>query len=183
MGTQLAVELAQDPFLRALRVIRERARPRRAIARTTAEKFSVRGYVELFDEMTATGTVHGRSLNSEIVLAILGRLSGLVREKQAIGALEKAVGQALTEAAKISAPSFKKEDCRTSIDKVVRLPEGVRDEIKAAIASSPKPVSMNHWIVDAVIEWINIQHQHYSLLSALTELSESTPLTVAGGRP
>jgi len=61
--------------------------PRKVINSRTADKFVIRGYVEIFDALNQIGKHHGRSQNSEVVAAILESLQGYRRSSLLIDAL------------------------------------------------------------------------------------------------
>lgn len=68
-------------------------------------------------------------------------------------------------------PSFDLAKCQTPRNFVLRLPPSVRDTIREgvvnAVAEQGSSVkSMNTWLLEALVEWINSQRQQYALLMA-----------------
>ena len=52
----------------------------------------------------------------------------------------------------------------------MRFPPNVRDKIRKGVETisvgTLKAPSMNNWMLTALVAWVNVQRQHYALLSA-----------------
>lgn len=81
---------------KALTKVRAGPRPRPRFSSRTADKFVIRGYVELFEELKGIGLHQGRSMNSEAVAAILDSLEGNLRSTARVRVLQAHLGRRLS---------------------------------------------------------------------------------------
>jgi hypothetical protein len=147
-----------------------------------ADKFVVRGYVELFAELGAIGSHQGRSMNSEVVAAVLDALAGQKRSMALLNILKDRLGEQVAKSVLDAVPDFELANCVTPKKFVVRYPPDVRETIKDGVdratradgdGDTPSWPSMNSWMLDAMINWVNIQRQLYSLLSAAIAVDQT----------
>lgn len=178
---------------RALHASRVPPKPRKKTDSRTADKFVVRGYNELFEEMAGIGLHQGRSINSEVVAAILEALSGFERSSTMQRILTANLGEALSSRVLAEVPNFDLSVCTELRDYVVRFPDSVRDSVRedvkriSAISQDQKALttqitgpadvkrnerSMNTWVLKAMVAWIKIQRQQFALLSAAIALEK-----------
>ncbi|MDF9778941.1 Arc family DNA-binding protein [Pseudomonas baetica] len=185
--------IALRAFERAYKASRVPPKPRKKTDSRTADKFVVRGYNELFEEMAGIGLHQGRSINSEVVAAILEALSGFERSSTMQRILTASLGESLSARVLASVPNFDLGVCTERRDFVVRFPDSVRDSVREdvkriiAMPQNPKALStqfsgpadvkrnersMNTWVLKALVAWIKIQRQQFALLSAAIELEK-----------
>ena len=168
--------LAQQAMDRALQASRIPPRPRPKGYSRIADKFVVRGHAELFSEIAAIGRHHGRSINSEMVAAVMEALSGHVRSKALLRILASNLGDSFAERVLADVSCFDLAECQEPAKFNVRFPPEVRDTVrqgvqKVLVRRTPgHPQSMNAWFLDALVAWVRIQRQQYALLSAAIEL-------------
>lgn len=163
---------------RAISAARNGPAPRPSYNSRTADKFVIRGYVELFSELAGIGKHQGRSMNSEAVAAILEALAGQRRNTAMLNILKTHLGQDLSERVLAEVPDFDLSKCKTPRKFVIRLPESaralIRDGVIEAIAESgDKSTSMNTWLLNALVEWIKSQRQQYALLMASIAMEQA----------
>ncbi len=185
--------IALRAFERAFHASRVPPKPRKKTNSRTADKFVIRGYVELFEEMAAIGVHQGRSTNSEVVAAILEALSGFERSSTLQRVLIANLGETLSARVLADVPNFDLGVCTEPHDFVVRFPDSVRDSVREDVTrmsdifqnqqseSTQITVhtgvkrnerSMNTWLLKALVAWIKIQRQQFALLSAAIELEK-----------
>lgn len=169
--TSLTNPIAVAALNRAVSAARKSPTPRPQYNSRTAEKFVIRGYAELFDELDAIGRHQGRSMNSEAVAAILEALSGQRRNTALTEILKGHLGEEVTSKVLVEVPDFDLEKCKNPRNFVLRLPPSVRDTIRDGVANvvaieGSGARSMNSWVLNALVEWVNSQRQQYSLLMA-----------------
>lgn len=185
--------IALRAFERAYKASRVPPKPRVKTDSRTADKFVVRGYVELFEEMAGIGRHQGRSVNSEVVAAILEAQSGFERSSTMQRVLIASLGESLSSRVLASVPNFDLGICTVRRDFVVRFPDSVRDSVREDVKriidmpqnqkalttqiTGPADVkrserSMNTWVLKALVAWIKIQRQQFALLSAAIELEK-----------
>jgi predicted HicB family RNase H-like nuclease len=167
--------IALRAFERAYKASRVPPKPRKKTDSRTADKFVVRGYNELFEEMAGIGLHQGRSINSEVVAAILEALSGFERSSTMQRILTSSLGESLSARVLASVPNFDLGVCTERRDFVVRFPDSVRDSVREdvnriiAMPQNPKALStqfsgpadvkrnersMNTWVLKALVAWI-----------------------------
>ncbi|MGF6281817.1 putative HicB family RNase H-like nuclease [Pseudomonas frederiksbergensis] len=192
--------IALRAYERAYNASRVPPTPRKKTDSRTADKFVVRGYNELFEEMAGIGLHQGRSINSEVVAAILEALSGFERSSAMQRILTASLGDSLSARVLASVPNFDLDVCTEPRDFVVRFPESVRDSVRQDVKriidmpqnqktlttqfAGPDGVkrkerSMNTWVLKALVAWIKIQRQQFALLSAAIELEKEPAGTEA----
>lgn len=156
---------------------RMRPTPRPKGNSRTADKFVIRGYAELFEEVSGIGLHHGRSINSEVVAALLDALAGNVRTRAELRILREHLGEDIASGVLSAIPDFDIAECKVKDEYIVRCPPTVRDKIrdgvKSDIEGKRKTSTMNHWMLTALVSWINIQRQHYALLNAAIAIDQS----------
>ncbi|MCV4065615.1 Arc family DNA-binding protein [Pseudomonas aeruginosa] len=167
----LSNPLAIAAMNRAIAAARIGPAPRPKYNSRTADKFVMRGFDELFDELAAIGRHQGRSLNSESVAAVLEALAGVKRASAMVSILKAHLGEEVSARILAEVPSFDLAKCKSPRKFVMRLPPSVRDTIREgvvnAVAEQGKSIrSMNAWLLDALVDWINVQRQQYALLAA-----------------
>lgn len=171
--------IAQQAYAKALRASRMAPTPRKKTISTTADKFVIRGYVELFHELAAIGLYQGRSANSETVAAILEAIDGYTRSDGLTKILERSLGEELAQHVLAEVPAFDLSLCETRKDFVVRFPDEIRDRVRDDVKElstkkdGARQISMNTWLLNALVRWIKIQRQQYALLSACIALEQS----------
>ncbi|MBP3061943.1 Arc family DNA-binding protein [Pseudomonas chengduensis] len=167
---------------RALSAARTGPAPRPRYSSRTADKFVIRGYSELFEELGGIGQHQGRSKNSEMVAAILEALSGNMRMKSVIMALRAYLGHDLADKVLAEVPDFILAECKVTDQFVIRLPPSVRDTIREGVSSaiSAKGASvrtMNQWVLNALEQWVNLQRQQYALTTAAIAIDQTVFIT------
>lgn len=171
--------IAQQAYAKALRASRKAPTPRKKTLSTTADKFVIRGFVELFHEMAAIGIYQGRSANSETVAAILEAIDGYTRSDGLTKILKRNLGDELAENVLDEVPTFDLSLCETRKKFVVRFPDEIRDRVRDDLKALAKKkvgsrqLSMNTWLLNALVRWIKIQRQQYALLSACIAFEQS----------
>jgi hypothetical protein len=172
MKTAITNPIALRALENALKAARSGPAPRQKVDSRIADKFVVRGFSELFAELSGIGLHHGRSANSEMVAGILEGITGFVRANHMLKILKKDLGDDMAQRVLAEVPTFDLEACKTPDKFVIRFPpkirDTVRDDVQRAIASKEGggPNSMNQWLLKVLVEWVRIQRQHYALLSA-----------------
>ncbi|QCT95406.1 Arc family DNA-binding protein (plasmid) [Stutzerimonas degradans] len=166
--------IAQAALSRALQKDQASPAPMPKYNSRTAEKFVIRGFHELFDQLALIGRHHGRSMNSEAVAAILDALNGNVRTETLLTLLRAGLGKEVSAQVLSNVPTFRLSACTTAFKFVVRFPPNVRESIRdgLAMAQSDAP-SMNQWLLDVLVHWINMQRQQYALVTAAIALEDS----------
>lgn len=147
---------------RALSAARVVPAPRAKVDSRVADKFVVRGYKELFEELKGIGRHQGRSMNSEAVAAILDALNQQARSTAMLNILSAYLGGKVSGRVLAEVPDFILNYCETPDSFVIRFPPDIRE----AVTRAAKGWTMNGWCLDALVKWINVQRQHYALLSA-----------------
>lgn len=171
--------LALAALGRALKTVRIAPTPRMRTDSRTADKFVVNAFVELLSEVEAIGRHQGRSTNSEVVAAILDALEGHQRTHAMLRVLKQHVGEHITGVVLAAVPDFVLEQCTTRKKFVVRMPDLIRERVRDGVSSavgeprSEKTISMNKWLLNALVAWVNIQRQHYALLSAAITMDQA----------
>lgn len=162
--------LALQALTKARLAGRHTPAPRPKTNSRTADKFVIRGYEELFNEVAGMASHEGRSINSEVVAAIFDALQGHVRSKAMLHVLKRHLGNEISRSALDALPVFRLEQCKVPKLFNVRLPDNVRDTLKDRvldrIREEGRYVSMNEWTVKAVADWVQIRREQYALLSA-----------------
>lgn len=172
MNTTITNPIGLRALEKALQAARARPKPRKKYDSRTADKFVLRGYTELFAELSGVGKYNGRSTNSEIVAGVLESLTGFLRAKTLLRILKSNLGEDVSQRILAEVPTFDLHECK-SLDKfVIRFPPEVRNTIRDDVRSAASREvtgnshSMNQWILKALVEWVKIQRQYYALLSA-----------------
>lgn len=150
--------------------------PRARYQSRTADKFIIRGNASLFQALSDIGKHHGRSINSEVVAAVMEAIEGHVRLNALISILKANLGLEISEQLLAGVPVLELVNGSEPVRFVARLPERVRGKVRAELVftlsdiDSDKGVSMNTWFLKALVTWVNLQHQQHALLSASIEL-------------
>lgn len=148
-----------------------------------ADKYVLRGFDELFNELETIARRQYRSMNSEAIAAIMEAFDGYRTSNATLSILEKHLGFQLYEAVLGEVPDFDLSICTKEKKFVIRFPPSVRDMIRDAVSEAHKQqvskTSMNAWMLNALARWINYQHKHYALLSASITM-EQRMLSKAG---
>lgn len=164
--------LALQALAKARLAGRHTPAPRPKTNSRTADKFVIRGYEELFNEVAGMASHEGRSINSEVVAAIFDALSGQVRSRAMLHVLKSYLGPELARSALDSIPVFHLENCKVPKKFVVRLPDTIRASLKDSVMDRIREeglqggISMNTWTVQAIAAWVQIRRKQYALLSA-----------------
>lgn len=171
---------------RALSAARTGPAPRPKYSSRTADKFVIRGFAELFEELGGIGLHQGRSKNSEMVAAILEALGGNRRMITVLKALRANLGSELADKVLAEVPDFLLEECKITDQFVIRFPPSVRDTIRDGVSSAISAkgatvTSMNRWVLNALEQWINLQRQQYALLTATIAMDQA--MQIDASRP
>ncbi len=121
--------------------------------------------------MSALGDLHRRSANAEITAAIVESLGDRKRASairrsfvRQLGLIESAVVLSKVAVFAVEVHTPERRDA-------IRLPDGVRASVTEAAdlasAESGVLITMNDWILDAVLWWINNQRECTALLDAI----------------
>lgn len=141
----------------------------------TAEKFVVRGYKELFDEIDRLAVLQLRSKNSECVMAIMDSIDGRVRSTAALDALCKFVdrhmGIGFSTDIFDAVPLFELSKCRFEDKFVIRFPEDVRGVMLQC--ASEESEAMVTWVRKTLLYWINNQRRQHALLATAVTINEA----------
>ncbi|MBA1280292.1 DNA-binding protein [Pseudomonas stutzeri] len=144
----------------------------------TADKFVIRGFAELFNELAGIGLHQGRSLNAENIAGVLEALSGYKYSSTMLRVLTDYIGEGLAQKVLSEVPNFHLSQCKTPKSFVLRFPPSVRGTIKNGVAamvnsSEASETSMNAWMLRALERWVNIQRQQYALLTAIIAMDQA----------
>lgn len=132
-----------------------------------ADKFVIRSSRTLFDEIAAIGANNIRSLNSEMVESVLDSLSDNKRSKVLIHALANALGKTKSDEIIRALPVFKLEDEDKNDISVIRFPDSIRAAVATAAKEMPGGnITMNDWIIGALIQRVNTSRQINALMAA-----------------
>ena len=161
---------------RALGAVRAGPVPRQKFDSRTADKFVIRGYESLWEELDGIGLHQGRSRNSESVAAILDALDGGVRSNAMLSVMIAHLGESVAEQILAEVPQFQLSRDTEPQKFVIRFPPKVRNVIKVGIASAasapgPHHSSMNTWVLHALVRWVNVQRKHFALLTAIIAMN------------
>ena len=167
--------IAQRAYERALQAARTPPRTQQITNSRTADKFVIRGFDELFSELSGIGKHQGRSANSETVAAILEALSGYQRSDCLTRILKANIGEDLAQQVLAEVPNFDLKVCKVRRKFVIRFPDTVRDTVRKGLDDLASTVggpqqSMNTWLLNALVAWVKIQRQQYALLNAALAL-------------
>lgn len=144
----------------------------------TADKFVIRGFEELYEELDGIGRYQGRSRNSEVQSAVLEALGGWVRTTAMLNILVEHLGKEVSGQVLATVSDFDISICQVYRKFVLRFPPTVRDMVRDGIERAELgAVTMNQWFLDTLVRWINVQRQHYALLSAAIAMN---PALVGG---
>lgn len=158
---------------KALQAARVPPKSRVRVDSRIADKFVVRAYSELLQELAAIGVHEGRSANSEIVSGILEALAGYERSNATTRILRAALGEEVAEQVLAEVPTFEIALCTHPRKFVIRFPATVRETIRVGVKNVESiddaipQRSMNKWLLDSMVAWVNIQRTQYALLSAV----------------
>lgn len=165
--TSRSSQLATAYLNRALRAARIAPTPRPKGDSRTADKFIIRGYEELYAELDGIGRYQGRSRNSEVQSAVLEALGKWNRTTAMLNILVMHLGSEVSEQILKEVPDFELSKCKREDRFVLRFPPNVRQIVRSGIESAELGVmSMNDWFLRVLVRWVNVQRQHYALLSA-----------------
>ena len=168
--------IARAAFDGALRRAVAPPAPRAKYHSRTADKFVIRGNVDLFQALGDIGKHHGRSVNSEVVAAVMEAIDGHTRANALITILKANLGTEVSEQVLAGVKQIDIDNGSAGVKFVVRLPEKVRDKVRTELVFtlpgnvSDKGASMNTWFLAALSTWVNLQRQQHALLSASIEL-------------
>ncbi|HBO5516169.1 TPA: Arc family DNA-binding protein [Pseudomonas aeruginosa] len=175
-------EVLNPIALRALAAARV-SMPVRPIYRSrTADKFVIRASIELLKAMTDLGKVQGRSANSEIICAVLESLEGRRKANVTRKVYVAYLGEEMVAHLMADVALFSEDQIRGGAKSVIRLPDGIRAAVAREVdrqrSEGGQLRSMQVWVLDALVWWINTQRVNYALLGACVsldtdELSES----------
>jgi hypothetical protein len=189
MKTGITNPIALRALEDALKAARSGPAPRQKVDSRIADKFVVRGFAELFAELSGIGLHHGRSGNSEMVAGVLEGITGFVRKKHELKVLKRDLGEDMAQRVLAEVPTFDLEACKTPDKFVIRFPPQIRDTVRDDVQRivdnkvSGGPHSMNQWHLNVLVEWVILQRQHYALLSAsIAHERELLGFTEAGGK-
>lgn len=177
--TVVTSPIALKALSNALRAARYGPKSRNQTDSRTADKFVIRGFVELFNELAGIGAYEGRSQNAEAVSAFLDALSGHKRSRTMLKVLKMHLGTEFATRVLAEVPNFDLKACKHSRKFVVRFPEQTRAKIRTGVDEAIEskivggPTTMNQWALDALVAWIKFQRQHYALLSACIAMDQS----------
>jgi hypothetical protein len=156
----------------ALLAARIPPKPRPKTDSRIADKFVVRGFDELLQELEAIGAHEGRSINSEVVAGILEALGGYERSNTLTRILKSNLGKTVSEQVLAQVQLFDISRCKVRRKFVIRFPAKIRETVRegvknvAGIDDDIPQKSMNTWFLEAMVVWVNIQRTQYALLSA-----------------
>lgn len=137
-----------------------------------ADKFVIRAYVEMFEELGRLAGLQLRSRNSEVVMAIIDSIEGRIGSRNALDTLCHYLGEELSTQVLAVVPEFKLSDCSEEDRFVVRYPLEVRDAMFQA-AEEEGAESGIAWLVGTLLYWINAQRKKYALYTALSVINSS----------
>ncbi|MBJ2214115.1 MULTISPECIES: Arc family DNA-binding protein [Pseudomonas] len=146
----------------------------------TADKFVIRTSRAMLDAVLVLGRVRGRSQNSEVVEAVLASLAGRQRVIATRNIYAQKLGPTMAAVVLATVERFGEAESLGKDKANIRLPYGVRSAIADAVERSKRDTlrfrSMNTFITDALVFWINNQRECNALLSACIEQDESLTL-------
>lgn len=164
----------------ALNTARGIPQPRAQFNSRTADKFVIRTSRVLLDAVLAMGRIRGRSGNSEVVEALAASLAGRQRAIATRNIYAAQLGPTMAAAVLDTVERVALEQCRGKDKSNIRLPDGLRSQVADAVERSKKETvrfnSMNAYITDALVFWINNQRERSALLSACIDQDESLTL-------
>lgn len=139
----------------------------------TEDKFVVRLPVELQIAMDEVARMQHRSLNSEVVMAVLDALGENTGSLVELEGLRAYVGNDIARQVIEQVPKFEATQPIEMTTYVSRLPEGVRTQVRAAaLESEDGSTSMRAWIMDALIHWVNSRRWIAALTRAAVVLMQ-----------
>lgn len=143
------------------------ARPKPVYSSRTAEKFVLRGYQELFHELSDLGKRQGRSMNSEAVEAVLDAMGQHKRSSLVVKMISGHLGEEVAQSVLARVEALDPAAFKIPDKFNIRLPQNVREVIKEGLDSR----SMNSWFLDAMYAWVRTQRQINALMDAALELN------------
>lgn len=163
---------------RAITAARTGPVPRQRYDSRTADKFVIRGFEELFSELDGIGKHQGRSMNSEAVAAILEALAGQRRNTGMLNILKAHLGPELSAKVLAEVPNFDLAKCNKPREFVLRLPPSVRNTIRDGVGKvvsekGSRTKTMNTWVLEALVDWIQSQRLQYALLMASIAMDQA----------
>lgn len=167
-------EVLNPIALRALAAARA-SMPQRPIYRSrTADKFVIRASTELLKAMTELGKVQGRSANSEIICAVLESLEGRRKANVTRKVYVAYLGEEMVAHLMGDVAFFNEDHIRGEAKSVIRLPDGIRGAVAREVdrqrSEGGELRSMQLWVLDALVWWINTQRANYAMLGACVSM-------------
>jgi hypothetical protein len=155
-------------------------KPRPQFDSRTADKFVIRASSSLLDAVLVLGRIRGRSQNAEVVEALIASLAGRQRAIATRNIYAERLGTTMAALALASVERVDVIDSRGKSKRCIRLPDGIRSAVSDAVERSKKDTehfsSMNTYVTDALVFWINNQRECDALLSACIDQDESLTL-------
>ena len=165
--TSQDMQQATDTLEQAVSAANEAPKSPQKTNSRTADKFVIRGYLELWQELDTLGIRFCRSRNSEAQMAVLEGISEWERTSAMLNILVGHLGDEVSAHVLAALPEFEWSQLITPKKFVLRFPPDVRDVVRDGIENSLfERASMNDWFVLTLIRWINLQRQLYALQSA-----------------
>jgi|SRR3990167_394943 len=152
----------------ALTAARHKPVPRPRNVSRTSDKFIVRASADLLNAMTELARLQGRSANSEFISALTESLGGRKTATAARNIYAKYLGEDLAGEVLLTVERFDAVMCMGEEASCIRLPEGVRSAVADLVDHKGGRgfTTMQAWITDALVRWINVQRESDALLRA-----------------
>ena len=151
----------------------------------TADKFVIRSTKDVIGVMEQLGDQNRRSVNSEIICAIVESLAGRKKATAIRKVLIDQLGQVRADLVLSWVRPLVTTPASKAKRKVIRFPDGVRASVteyaERAHAEGGDLNSMHKWIADALLWWVNNQRECNALLSAIVELEDARTIGAPNG--
>jgi hypothetical protein len=129
------------------------------------------------DVIAELGEQNRRSANAEVIAATVESLNGRKRANAIRRAFVNQLGESQAALVLSAVEPFVMDDSPPIERDAHRFPDGVRASVSQAAkrlsAERGTVITMNAWIVDAVIWWINNQRECCALLNAVVQLEDA----------
>lgn len=166
--------------LEALNNARGILKPRPEFNSRTADKFVIRTSRVLLDAVLVLGRLRGRSQNAEMVEALITSLAGRQRAIATRNIYVEKLGPTMAAVVLATVERVDVDERKGKEKANIRLPDGVRSAVADVVDRSKKDTerfsTMNAFITDALVFWINNQRECNALLSACIDQDESLTL-------
>lgn len=133
-----------------------------------ADKFVIRYYAEVSEELERLASLGLRSKNAEVCCALMDSIHYRHKSRTILHSLIHYLGDEVSTRVLELVPEFRYADCRQEDKFVVRFPTELRSAIaRAAQDSDNGDTTMIGWVRATLLYWINAQRQIHALQDAV----------------